>query len=78
MHELIRRNEGDFSAQLDALGEHHARASTQDSSCGTYKSGIRMRVRFRLGVQRRGAILARSTALIQMAHPSLNSTLNNS
>jgi hypothetical protein len=53
MHELIQRNAGDFNAQLDALGENHARASTQDSSWDTYKSGIRMWMRFRLSVQRR-------------------------
>ena len=53
MLELIKNNAGDFNAQLDALGEHHARASIQDASWDTYKSGIRMWMRFRLGVQRR-------------------------
>ena len=46
-------HEGDFNAQLDALGECHARASIQDSSWETYATGIRMWIRFRLGVQRR-------------------------
>ena len=50
---LLENTKGDFNAQLDALGEFHARSSIQDSSWDTYKTGIRMWVRFRLGVQRR-------------------------
>ena len=49
----MNRNKGDLNHQLDALGEHHARASIQDSSWATYATGIRMWVRFRIGVQRR-------------------------
>ena len=51
--QITRQHAGDFNAQLDALGEEHARSSIQDASWDTYKSGIRMWIRFRLGVQRR-------------------------
>jgi len=53
LHQAAVAHEGDFNAQLDALGECHARASIQDSSWETYATGIRMWIRFRLGVQRR-------------------------
>jgi hypothetical protein len=53
IHTLLENTEGDLNAQLDALGEYHARASIQDSSWDTYKTGIRMWMRFRLGAQRR-------------------------
>jgi hypothetical protein len=53
LHRAAEAHEGDFNAQLDALGDCHARAGVQDSSWETCATGIRMWVRFRLGVQRR-------------------------
>jgi hypothetical protein len=49
----MRAHSGNLNSQLDALGEHHARQSIQESSWDTYATGIRMWIRFRLGVQRR-------------------------
>jgi hypothetical protein len=44
---------GSFNDQLDALGVHHAKGSIQDQSWESYATGIRMWMRFRLGVQQR-------------------------
>ena len=53
LYRAAEAHKGDFNAQLDALGDCHARASVQDSSWETYATGIRMWMRFRLAVQRR-------------------------
>ena len=44
---------GTFNDELDALGQYHARNSIKEQSWATYATGIRMWIRFRLGVQRR-------------------------